>query len=371
MIDQTEVNVIVPPRMRPYGYHLFICDHGDCAPPEEAHRLQAHFRELARAHGLNKLRNPARVKCTLADCLGVCAGGPIMAVYPDGIWYHHVDEARLTRIVEEHILQGQPVDEYVFHRHGAVSAELSLPFTPDGSGDVEVVDNMAEHDVEHVDEALDESVRDSAELDDSANGDGIIRAGTQLTSSPEKEAQRKANREQRKQKGLLIVNTGNGKGKTTAALGIILRAWGREMRVGGIQFFKHENANFGELRALARMGVTLTPMGDGFTWTSRDLDETQAKALHGWETAKSAITSGDYDVFVLDEFTYLMHFGWLDTAEVVAWLQAHKPPMLHLVITGRDAPPALVEAADLVTEMREIKHPYRQQGIRAQKGIEF
>jgi cob(I)alamin adenosyltransferase len=174
-----------------------------------------------------------------------------------------------------------------------------------------------------------------------------------------------------KQKGLVIVNTGNGKGKTTAALGVILRAWGRDMRVGGIQFFKHENANYGELRALERMGVTLTPMGDGFTWTSRDIDETQAKALHGWEAAKRLIAANTYDVLVLDEFTYVMHFGWLDAAEVVAWLAANKPPMQHLIITGRDAPQALVDFADLVTEMREVKHPYREQGIKAQKGIEF
>ncbi|HEU5102234.1 MAG TPA: cob(I)yrinic acid a,c-diamide adenosyltransferase [Roseiflexaceae bacterium] len=188
---------------------------------------------------------------------------------------------------------------------------------------------------------------------------------------PEDEAQPKAGRQRRAQKGLLIVNTGNGKGKTTAALGILLRAWGRDMRVGGVQFFKHENANFGELRALSRMGVALTPMGDGFTWTSRDIDETQAKALNGWELAKQRIVSGEFDIFLLDEFTYLLHFGWLETKEVIAWLAANKPPKLHLIITGRDAPEQLIAFADLVTEMREVKHPLRDQGIRAQKGIEF
>ncbi len=174
-----------------------------------------------------------------------------------------------------------------------------------------------------------------------------------------------------RKKGLLIVNTGDGKGKTTAALGVLLRAWGRDMRVGGIQFFKHEHANYGELRALNRMGVKLTPMGDGFTWTSRDLDETQAKALHGWAVAQEQIMSGAYDIFLLDEFTYVLQFGWLDTAEVVAWLAANKPPMLHLIITGRDAPQALIELADLVTEMREVKHPFRDQGLKAQPGVEF
>ena len=92
----------------------------------------------------------------------------------------------------------------------------------------------------------------------------------------------------------------------------MLRAWGRGMRVGGVQFLKHANANFGELRALAKMQVELTPMGDGFTWTSRDLDATQAKALHGWKLAKQRIASGAFDIFLLDEFTYLLHFGWLE-----------------------------------------------------------
>jgi len=172
-------------------------------------------------------------------------------------------------------------------------------------------------------------------------------------------------------KGLVIVNTGNGKGKTTAAIGLLTRAWGRDMRLGGIQFLKHEKASYGELRAFERMGITLTPVGDGFTWMSRDMDETQAKALHGWELAKAQILSGAYDIFLLDEFTYVMHFGWLDAAEVVDWLRTNKPPMLHLIITGRDAPQSLIDYADLVTEMREIKHPFREQGIKAQRGIEF
>src|SRR3569832_16156 len=127
------------------------------------------------------------------------------------------------------------------------------------------------------------------------------------SSADQSAAAPKRARKAGRQKGLVIVNTGNGKGKTTAALGILTRAWGRDMRLGGIQFFKHENAHFGELRAMERMGIELTPMGDGFTWTSRDLDETQAKALHGWEAAKQKIASGAYDIFLLDEFTYVMH----------------------------------------------------------------
>src|SRR5262245_58602120 len=104
------------PSMRAYGRHVFICVHGNCADPEEGLRLQLRFLELNRGHGLNKLSNPARVKCSLADCLGVCSQGPILTVYPEGIWYHHVDEARLERIYQEHILGGRPVEEYIFHR---------------------------------------------------------------------------------------------------------------------------------------------------------------------------------------------------------------------------------------------------------------
>ncbi|MCU0490342.1 MAG: cob(I)yrinic acid a,c-diamide adenosyltransferase [Chloroflexaceae bacterium] len=332
------------PTMRPYARHLLICENGDCAPPEAAALLQQQFLELARERGLTKLANPQRIKCTLTDCLGVCSGGPILAVYPDGIWYHHVDAAALARIITEHLIGGRPVEELIFHRLTTEPVEA-----PHGE-------------VATTDEGAATPAPTAAERET---------RGTLPESTPQAREQRKAAREKRVTKGLLIVNTGNGKGKTTAALGVITRAWGRDMRIGGIQFFKHENANYGELRALKRMGVTLTPMGDGFTWTSRDMDETQARALHGWEVAKEHIASGDYDIFVLDEFTYVMHFGWLDAAEVVAWLRANKPPMLHLIITGRDAPPVLIEAADLVTEMREIKHPYRDQGIRAQKGVEF
>ena len=107
---------LTPPSMRPYGRHVFICIHGDCAPAEAGHPLQERFAELAREHGLNKLRNPQRVKCSLADCLGVCDGGPILAVDPDGVWYHHVDEAALERIFRQHFVDGQPVEELIFHR---------------------------------------------------------------------------------------------------------------------------------------------------------------------------------------------------------------------------------------------------------------
>jgi cob(I)alamin adenosyltransferase len=172
-------------------------------------------------------------------------------------------------------------------------------------------------------------------------------------------------------KGLVIVNTGKGKGKSTAAFGVVLRAWGRGLRICVIQFIKAETGKWGEVKAAQKLGIEWLSTGDGFTWLSKDMDETTARALHGWVLAQEKISSGQYDLIVLDEFTYPLHFGWLDVDEVIAWLQANKPPLLHLILTGRDAPQALVDYADLVTEMKEIKHPYEAQGIPAQVGIEF
>ncbi len=187
----------------------------------------------------------------------------------------------------------------------------------------------------------------------------------------EAEAYRRALRKENRKKGLLIVNTGTGKGKTTAAFGLAMRARGRGMRVAIIQFIKPGTANFGEIRAARDLGIEVEGMGDGWTWRSKDLDESAALARAGWARAQQVIAAGEHDLVVLDEFTYPMHYGWLDTAEVLAWIAAHKPSMLHLAITGRYAPEALIEAADLVTEMRLIKHPFKEQGIRAQPGIEF
>jgi cob(I)alamin adenosyltransferase len=173
-----------------------------------------------------------------------------------------------------------------------------------------------------------------------------------------------------KKKGLVIVNTGDGKGKTTASLGMLLRAWGRGMHVCVIQFIKTETGQWGEIKAAKKLGIEWHTTGDGFTWLSKDMDETAARALHGWEIAKEKISSGDYDLIVLDEFTYTMSYHWLDTTEVLDWLRLNRPSDLHLVITGRSAPPALIEQADLVTEMLSIKHPF-DQGIKAQAGVEF
>lgn len=170
--------------------------------------------------------------------------------------------------------------------------------------------------------------------------------------------------------GLLIVNTGHGKGKTTAALGVLLRATGRDMRVGMFQFIKSAANPYGEHVAAARLGVEIVPLGDGFTWLSENIAEDRALARAGWERCRAALESGEYDVLILDEMTYALNYGWLDSDDVIAAIRG-RPVGTHVIVTGRDASEALVAAADLVTEMRLVKHPYREQGIGAQPGIEL
>jgi cob(I)alamin adenosyltransferase len=174
----------------------------------------------------------------------------------------------------------------------------------------------------------------------------------------------------RVRKGLVIINTGDGKGKTTAALGMMTRAWGRDMKVTAVQFIKQPKMKYGEQMAAEKMGIEITPTGRGFTWTSEDLSEDAALAKHGWDLAKERMLSGDYDLVILDEFTYALRYGWIEIAEVIDVL-SQRPEQQHVVITGRNAPEELVDFADLVTEMKLIKHPYREQGIKAQRGVEF
>ena len=171
-------------------------------------------------------------------------------------------------------------------------------------------------------------------------------------------------------KGLTLVYTGNGKGKTTAALGLLMRAWGQDMRVVMLQFMKATTGKWGEIRAAERMGIEVIPLGQGFTWTSEDLAHDRALAQECWHQCCTKIESNDYDIVIMDEITYTLTYGWLDIEEVLTTLRTRNPT-LHVVLTGRDAPEALIEYADLVTEMREIKHPYKTQGILAQKGLDF
>ncbi|MBB6018202.1 cob(I)yrinic acid a,c-diamide adenosyltransferase [Deinococcus radiopugnans] len=170
-------------------------------------------------------------------------------------------------------------------------------------------------------------------------------------------------------RGLLIVNTGKGKGKTTAALGLMMRAHGRGLSTRMFQFLKHENAKFGEHRTLDALGLPYEGLGDGFTWRSRDLDNSAEMAAHGWALARAAIEAGEYDLIVLDEFTYPLKYGWVAWPEVEAVLKA-RDPKIHVVITGRDALPELIELADTVSEINPVKHAYAA-GIGAQTGIEY
>ncbi|MBE0616617.1 MAG: cob(I)yrinic acid a,c-diamide adenosyltransferase [Proteobacteria bacterium] len=171
--------------------------------------------------------------------------------------------------------------------------------------------------------------------------------------------------------GLVIVHTGNGKGKTTAALGLALRAVGQGFKVSMVQFIKG-SWKYGELRAPEFLpGFEILPMGRGFVdlGSEQPNPEDVALARETFSAAREKVLSGAYDMVILDEVNYAVSYGLLDVESVLALLR-EKPPEVHLVLTGRDARPEVVEAADLVTEMREVKHAFRK-GIKAQKGVEF
>jgi len=171
-------------------------------------------------------------------------------------------------------------------------------------------------------------------------------------------------------KGLLIVYTGDGKGKTTAALGQVWRALGSGFKICIIQFIKG-SWTYGELEAARRYSdlLELHVLGKGFTWKSKDLEKDIEAAQQAWGFATEVISSGKFSMVVLDEMTYLLKYKMVDETEVIDFL-SNRPKNLHIIVTGRDAPDALVEVADLVTEMRDIKHHFNS-GINAQRGIEF
>lgn len=171
-------------------------------------------------------------------------------------------------------------------------------------------------------------------------------------------------------KGLLIVYTGKGKGKTTAALGSIFRAMGHGFKVCVIQFIKG-SWKYGELKSAERFSDLLDfhVMGKGFTWESDKIEEDIKLAQDAWNFAKNVILSAKYQMVVLDELTYLIKYKMVSEEEIVDFL-SNRPKDLHIIVTGRDASEALIRSADLVTEMQSIKHPY-DCGIKAQKGIEY
>ena len=183
-------------------------------------------------------------------------------------------------------------------------------------------------------------------------------------------ARRKVLATKTEERGLVIVHTGAGKGKTTAAFGMVLRCLGHGMRVGIVQFVKGAWQT-GERDVLARFPdlVTCRAMGEGFTWDTQDRARDIAAAHAAWEFAQAMIANPSYRLVLLDELNIVLRYGYLPVAEVVGILQA-KPRDLHVVVTGRNAPPELIEMADLVTEMTLVKHPFRA-GVKAQAGIEF
>jgi cob(I)alamin adenosyltransferase len=174
------------------------------------------------------------------------------------------------------------------------------------------------------------------------------------------------------EKGLLVVHTGSGKGKTSAALGMVFRHIGHGLPVGVVQFIKSPSWDTGEARLLARFPelVTLHIMGEGFTWETQDRERDVAAAEAAWARSKELIRDDRHRLVLLDELNIVLRYDYLPIDEVVRFLRDEKPADKHVIATGRNAHPSLIEAADLVTEMTLVKHPFRQ-GVKAQKGIEF
>jgi cob(I)alamin adenosyltransferase len=168
---------------------------------------------------------------------------------------------------------------------------------------------------------------------------------------------------------LVLVNTGDGKGKSTAAFGVVLRGVARGWRVGVVQFLKSGDWHTGEEQVCRQLGVDWWAMGEGFTWDSPDLTVDEAVARAGWRHAAGLLAAGEHPLLVLDEITYPLNWEWIDVDEVVAAIR-RRPPHVNVVCTGRDAPAALIDVADTVTEMRVVKHAFEQH-IRAKKGIDY
>ena len=176
-------------------------------------------------------------------------------------------------------------------------------------------------------------------------------------------------RELRSAPSLVLVNTGDGKGKSTAAFGTVLRAVAQGWPVAVVQFLKSGDWDTGEERTCRGLGVEWYSAGDGFTWDSTDIDETEAKAAAAWGFSEGLIAAGDHRLVVLDEISYPMTWRWIDAAEVAAAL-ARRPEQVSVILTGRDMAAEVIEAADTVTEMVSVKHAF-DGGIRAKKGIDY
>ena len=173
-------------------------------------------------------------------------------------------------------------------------------------------------------------------------------------------------------KGLLMVNTGDGKGKTTASIGLMVRAAGRGLKCCMIQFMKSKTDRYGEHESLEKLGIEIHTMGAGFTWDTNDRETDLKTSRETWQLCVEKLRSAEYELLVFDEIVYVLDYGFLDLYEVLKEIAEvrKEQPHLHIVMSGRNAPQKLIDAADLVTEMKEIKHPFHA-GIYAQQGIEF
>ena len=194
------------------------------------------------------------------------------------------------------------------------------------------------------------------------SSDQIVDESTAPTDDPRPDGLRGAD-------SLVIVNTGNGKGKSSSAFGMMIRAVARDWNVAVVQFIKSGDWKVGEEKVGRQLGVEWHAFGEGFTWDSDDMSSDVAHARDGWNKAVALMNAGEHQLVIFDELTYLSSFGWLPIGDVVEAISA-RPSHVNVIVTGRDAAAELLEIADTVTEMVEVKHAY-QQGIRAMRGIDY
>lgn len=217
--------------------------------------------------------------------------------------------------------------------------------------------------------------QEAAQLDDEATAKGLSEEQYRRKMQRRKEVQEQRLAERAEAKGLVIVHTGNGKGKTTAALGMVLRSLGHGYRVAIVQFIKGawepaEKMAFSHWTDSNPPLLEFHAMGEGFTWETQDRERDIQKAQQAWQTALSFICNPEFKLVLLDEINIALKLGYLSVEDVLAGLK-QKPLESHLILTGRGAPAELIEQADLVTEMALVKHPFREQGVKAQPGIEY
>ena len=193
------------------------------------------------------------------------------------------------------------------------------------------------------------------------SGQSVAEHNEPPTEAPQKATEREPS--------LVLVNTGDGKGKSTAAFGTAIRAVARGWKVGVVQFLKSGEWSVGEEKIGRQIGIDWWVLGDGFTWDSENLEETEAIARQAWETAKEKIKSGEYQLLILDEITYPINWRWIAVDDVVDAVQ-ERPETVSLILTGRDAPQQIIDLADTVTEMRKVKHAY-DRGVMARRGIDY